>query len=231
MTTPAPGDDVYADLLSYLGGFAEYVCAPAREFAPLPEGLSFVEASAVPQAGVIAVSGILDRGGVRAGQRVLVNGAGGGAGTYAVQLAVRAGASVTAVDWSEPMLRSARRRAPGATFVQCEITAYVPNGEYDLVLLAFVLHEISREDRALALWVARSALAREGRLAVGDHAEPSDGYLPKAVFKFVHAFEPPSIAEWARESFEPEIERAGFEITRRGTFARGTARAVIARRS
>ncbi len=138
------------------------------------------------------------------------------------------GASVTAVDWSEPMLRGTRRRAPGATFVQSEITAYAPSPAYDLVLLAFVLHEVSPEDRALALEVARRALAPEGRAAVVDHAEPTDGYLPKAIFKFVHAFEPPALADWARGSFEPEIERAGFRITRRATLARGTARAVIA---
>jgi hypothetical protein len=57
----------------------------------------------------------------------------------------------------------------------------------------------------------------------------SDGYLPKAVFKFVHAFEPPAIADWARGSFEPEIGRAGFTISERATLARATARAVIAR--
>jgi ubiquinone/menaquinone biosynthesis C-methylase UbiE len=166
----------------------------------------------------------LDVAEVRRGERVLELGCGTGGLTRKL---LERGTSVTAVDWSEPMLRSARRRAPGARFVRSEITAYAPNAEYDLVLLAFVLHEVSLEDRALALGVARRALAKGGRVAVVDHAEPSDGYLPKAVFKFVRAFEPPALADWARGSFEPEIERAGFEITQRATLARGIARAVV----
>lgn len=135
---------------------------------------------------------------------------------------------MTAVDWSEPMLRIARQRAPGATFVQSEITAYAPRVEYDLVLLAFVLHELSHEERALALGVARRALVSGGRVVVVDHAAPSEGYLPKALFQLVHSFEPPSIVEWARSSFEPELERAGLGITQRATFARGMARGVVA---
>jgi ubiquinone/menaquinone biosynthesis C-methylase UbiE len=168
----------------------------------------------------------LDLAAVRPGERVLELGCGTGGIT---QKLLERGARVTAVDWSEPMLRSARRRAAGARFVQSEITAYAPDTEYDLVLCAFVLHEVSPEDRALALGVARRALAPGGRVAVVDHAEPSQGYVPRAVFKFVHAFEPPAIADWARGSFEPEIERAGFEIIRRAALARGTARAVIAK--
>jgi NADPH:quinone reductase-like Zn-dependent oxidoreductase len=95
-----PGDEVLADTLYHgLGGFAEYVAVP--EGAPMvrkPEGLSFEAAAAIPQAAVIALQGIRDRGRVQAGQRVLINGAGGGAGSFAVQLASSAGAEVTAVD-------------------------------------------------------------------------------------------------------------------------------------
>ncbi|MFC4615134.1 NAD(P)-dependent alcohol dehydrogenase [Cellulomonas algicola] len=132
VTTFAPGDDVYADLLDRLGCFAEHVCAPARSFAPLPDGMSFVEASAVPQAGVIAMRGIVDRGRVRAGQRVLVNGAGGGAGTYAVQLAVLAGAEVTAVDTAH---KADHLRSLGAVRVlDHRVDDWTRPGPYDLVL-------------------------------------------------------------------------------------------------
>lgn len=79
------------------GAFAEYACAPAHWVVPKPERLSFPEAAAVPMAAVTALRGIRTVGRVRAGQRVLVNGAGGGVGTFAVQLAAGLDAEVTGV--------------------------------------------------------------------------------------------------------------------------------------
>ena len=79
------------------GAFAEYACAAADKVVPKPEGLSFEQAAAVPVAATTALRGIRDVGQVQAGQRVLVNGAGGGVGTYAVQIAAAMDAEVTAV--------------------------------------------------------------------------------------------------------------------------------------
>jgi NADPH:quinone reductase-like Zn-dependent oxidoreductase len=79
------------------GAFAEYVAAPADLVVPKPVGLSFEEAAALPMAASTALRGVRDVGEVRAGQRVLVNGAGGGVGTFAVQLAASLGAEVTGV--------------------------------------------------------------------------------------------------------------------------------------
>ena len=90
-----PGDEVYGDILALLGGFAEYALAPEKALALKPEGLSFVEASTIPQAGPIAIQGTA---GIGPGQRVLINGGGGGSGSFAIQLAKRAGAHVTGVD-------------------------------------------------------------------------------------------------------------------------------------
>lgn len=104
------GDAVLADTFHHgLAGFAEYVSIPAD--APLvhkPESLTFEEAAAIPQASVIALQGIRDEGRVQAGHQVLINGAGGGAGTFAVQLAKSSGGEVTAVDRGSKldMLRS-----------------------------------------------------------------------------------------------------------------------------
>ncbi len=95
VTRFAPGDEVYGDNLALLGGFAEYVVVRERDLAAMPAGLTFVEASTIPQAGAIALQGTARVG---EGQRVLINGAGGGSGTFAVQLARRAGAHVTGVD-------------------------------------------------------------------------------------------------------------------------------------
>ena len=89
------GDQVYGDNLQLKGGFAEYAVAPEGALAHKPQELTFAQASAIPQAAAIALRGTA---GVAAGQRVLINGAGGGSGSFAIQLAKRAGAHVTGVD-------------------------------------------------------------------------------------------------------------------------------------
>jgi NADPH:quinone reductase-like Zn-dependent oxidoreductase len=91
----APGDEVYGDNLELKGGFAEYSVAKASALALKPAGLTFAQASTIPQAGPIALQGT---DGAAAGKRVLVNGGGGGSGSFAIQLAKRLGAHVTAVD-------------------------------------------------------------------------------------------------------------------------------------
>ena len=88
-----PGDDVYGEIR--MGGFAEYAVASESALAPKPEELAFVEASTIPQAGAIALQGTARAG---PGQRMLINGAGGGSGSFAIQLAKSAGAHVIGVD-------------------------------------------------------------------------------------------------------------------------------------
>ncbi|TIC87709.1 NAD(P)-dependent alcohol dehydrogenase [Nocardioides sp. GY 10113] len=95
VTDFAVGDEVYGDNLFLKGGFAEYAVAPVTALALRPDGLSAVDAATIPQSGAIALQGTAS---VTEGDRVLVNGAGGGSGTFAVQLAKRAGAHVTGVD-------------------------------------------------------------------------------------------------------------------------------------
>ena len=89
------GDEVYGDNLALMGGFADYAVASEASLAHKPDALTFAQASALPQAAAIATQGTAA---VRAGQRVLINGAGGGSGSFAIQLAKRAGAHVTGVD-------------------------------------------------------------------------------------------------------------------------------------
>ena len=93
-----PGDEVFGEIPGYHGGFAEYACASEKTLAKKPEGLTFEEAAAIPQGGALALQGILKQGKVQPGQHVLINGAGGSAGTFAVQLAKLHGAEVTGVD-------------------------------------------------------------------------------------------------------------------------------------
>lgn len=91
----APGDEVYAEVPR--GGFAEYVCVAEAECAHKPGNLSFAEAAAVPVSGVTAIQGLRDTAKVEPGDKVLINGASGGVGTFAVQVAKIMGAEVTGV--------------------------------------------------------------------------------------------------------------------------------------
>ena len=91
------GDEVFGDVGTRHGAFAEYAVARPEQLAPKPCSLSFEEAAAVPMSGLTALRALRDVAGVRPGQRVLITGAGGGIGTFAVQIAKAMGAEVTAV--------------------------------------------------------------------------------------------------------------------------------------
>ena len=93
-----PGEDVFGEMPTYRGGFAEYACLPEKALIRKPARMTFEEAAALPQGAVIALQGLRDKGQVQPGQSVLINGAGGSAGTFAVQLAKYYGAEVTGVD-------------------------------------------------------------------------------------------------------------------------------------
>jgi NADPH:quinone reductase-like Zn-dependent oxidoreductase len=97
------GDEVFGEMWLYHGGFAEYVCTRGTAWALKLPGLTFEQAAAIPQAGVIALQGIRTHGHAQPGQHVLINGAGGGAGSFAVQLAKLDGVEVTAVDNTEKL--------------------------------------------------------------------------------------------------------------------------------
>jgi NADPH:quinone reductase-like Zn-dependent oxidoreductase len=88
------GDEVFG---SCQGAFAEYACAPERKLAMKPDNVTFEEAASVPVAAITALQSLRDKGKIQAGQKVLINGASGGVGTFAVQIAGSFGADVTAV--------------------------------------------------------------------------------------------------------------------------------------
>src|SRR5215469_331210 len=94
----SPGDEVFGDIFETgLGGFAEYAKAQEEAWVLKPTNISFEEAAAVPVAALTALQGLRDKGQIRPGQKVLINGASGGVGTFAVQIAKALGAEVTAV--------------------------------------------------------------------------------------------------------------------------------------
>ncbi len=147
--TLSVGDEVYGDNLALKGGFAEYALAPVSALAIKPEALTFEQASTLPQAGAIATQGTRW---AAAGARVLINGAGGGSGAFAIQLAKRAGAHVTGVDNAS---KQEFMRAVGADeVVDYRRADYTRTGPYDLVL-DLVAHR--------SVFAYRRALARGGR--------------------------------------------------------------------
>ena len=143
-----PGDEVFGDILPRLGGFAEYVCARESALALKPAGMTIEEAAAIPQAAVIALQGIRDKGRVQPGQKVLINGAGGGAGTFAVQLAKLYGAEVTGVDNTGKL---DFMRSLGADHVIDHTREdFTKNGErYDLILDVVAHRSVFAYRRAL----------------------------------------------------------------------------------
>jgi len=145
-----PGDEVFGDLCqSGWGGFAEYVCARENALSLKPASMTFEEAAAVPQAGLLALQGLRKKRQIQPGQKVLINGAGGGVGTFAVQIAKSYGAEVTGVDSTRKlgMLRSI-----GADHV-IDYTQedFTKNGQrYDLILDVVTYRSIFDYKRALS---------------------------------------------------------------------------------
>jgi NADPH:quinone reductase-like Zn-dependent oxidoreductase len=149
VTLVQPGDDVFADILDSMGGFAEYVCVPESALVRIPAGVAYEEAASLPQAGAIALQGIREKGQVRPGQQVLINGAGGGSGMYAIQLAKLHGAEVTGVDNAEKL---EFMRTLGADHViDHRRQDYTRNGRaYDLILDVAAYRSAFAYKRALA---------------------------------------------------------------------------------
>jgi NADPH:quinone reductase-like Zn-dependent oxidoreductase len=144
-----PGDEVFGDLTKCgWGAFAEYVCAREEALAPKPANVTFEEAAAVPLGGITALQGLRAKGQIKLGQQVLIDGAGGGVGTFAVQLAKAFGAEVTAVcsTTNVDMIR-----AIGADHV-IDYTQedFTKNGQrYDLIFAVNGYHSLADYKRAL----------------------------------------------------------------------------------
>ena len=148
------GDEVYGDNLGLMGGFAEYAVAPEAALARKSPELTFAEASALPQAGAIALQGTARS---RPGLRVLINGAGGGAGSFAIQLASLSGAHVTGVDNAGKL--DFMRELGADEVVDYRSQDFTRLEPYDLVLDLVAYRSV---------FAYRRALARGGRyLCVG----------------------------------------------------------------
>jgi NADPH:quinone reductase-like Zn-dependent oxidoreductase len=170
VTAFRPGDRVFG---SHGGAFAEFVNAPEKMLARMPSGLSFEAAATLPVSGVTAIQAVRDAGEVRSGQSVLVIGAGGGVGSFAVQLAVAAGANVTAVCSSS---KASFVRELGAAevvdYTQTDVTAL--DRRWDVIL------DIAGNRRLSRL---RSILAPRGTLVLvgGENGGPVLGGMERVL--------------------------------------------------
>jgi len=144
------GDEVFADLYNFgFGAFAEYVCVPESALRVKPINMTFEQAATLPQAAVIALQGLRDKRMIQPGQKVLINGASGGVGTFAVQIAKSLGAEVTGVASTKKLELV---RSIGADHV-IDYTQedFTKNGHhYDLILDVAAHHSILDYKRALS---------------------------------------------------------------------------------
>ncbi len=170
------GDDVYGECVRGIqwkngGAFAEYASVLAKDLAPMPQRLTYVEAAAVPTSGLIALQTVRDEGHVEPGEKVLVNGAGGAVGTFAVQLAKAYGANVTAVDRAGKL--DVLRSIGADHVIDYAKTDFTTAGErYDLIIDIPGNHSLSAIRGALTstatyVFVGHDLYGRRGHPVIG----------------------------------------------------------------
>jgi NADPH:quinone reductase-like Zn-dependent oxidoreductase len=149
VTAFKPGDAVCGDISGHgRGGFAEYVAVPEAALAPMPAALGFAEAAALPLAGITALQALRDKAQVQAGERVAINGASGGVGTFAVQIAHALGAEVTAIA-SARKLHMLRELGAAHVIDYAREDFTERAGEYDVILGVNGYHPLGHYARAL----------------------------------------------------------------------------------
>ena len=145
-----PGDEVFGDISGCSwGGFAEYVCARENALAMKPASMTFEQAASIPQAAVMALQSLRDKGQTQPGQKVLINGAGGGVGTFAIQMAKSFGAEVTGVDSTRKL--DMMRSIGADQVIDYTQEDFTHNGQcYDLILDVVGSRSIFDYKRALS---------------------------------------------------------------------------------
>lgn len=128
------GDEIYCDLSECgFGGFAEYVCIPENILSKKPSSISYNGASALPHAGLLALQGLVEKGKVKSGHRILINGAGGGVGTLGIQILKSYEVKVTGIDSGEKLDKL--RPLGFNSVMDYKKTDFTDTGEkYDLIL-------------------------------------------------------------------------------------------------
>lgn len=144
-----PGDEVFGDLSGGgFGGFAEYVCTDEKYLAKKPSNLSFEETAALPMASITALQGLRDKGNIGEGQEVLINGASGGVGGFAIQIAKSFGATITAV-CSTQKVEQAQKQGADAVIDYKQQDFTTAKKQYDLIFDVVANHSIAALSRVL----------------------------------------------------------------------------------
>jgi len=145
-----PGDEVFGDISECgFGGFAEYVCVRENALALKPANMTFEEAAAIPHAAMLAVQGLIDKGEIQQGQKLLINGAGGGVGTFGVQIAKSFGVEATGVDSSGKL--DMLRETGFDHVIDYKQEDFTKNGQcYDLILDAKTSRSVFDYARSLS---------------------------------------------------------------------------------
>jgi NADPH:quinone reductase-like Zn-dependent oxidoreductase len=143
-----PGDEVFGVATGSVGGFAEYACANEKELALKPANLSFEQAAAVPVAAITALQALRHQGHLQPGQKVLINGASGGVGTFAVQIAKTLGAEVSAV--CSPQNLATARSIGADHLIDYTQEDFTKNGpRYDMIVAVNGYHSLQDYRHAL----------------------------------------------------------------------------------
>jgi ubiquinone/menaquinone biosynthesis C-methylase UbiE len=167
----------------------------------------------------------LDTIGLRPGSRVLELGC--GPGDFTAAMTAR-GAVVHGVDASPAMLRVARRRVPSASFEQADVLAFKPRQKYDVILMAFLLHELPPADVPGVVASVSAGLAPDGSVAILDHSLPS-GRSGRTWHALLRVIEPAHIDAWLAIDPAAMCRSAGLVPREERFLAGGRARLVTAR--
>jgi NADPH:quinone reductase-like Zn-dependent oxidoreductase len=213
-----PGDRVFSDLFGNpLGAFAEYTVAPESKFEPIADGMSFEDAAALPHSAVLALQGLRRRDGrtIRSGDKVLIVGASGNVGPFAVQIAKWLGAEVTGVASTGKLDLV---RSLGADHViDYTTTDWTASGErYDWIM---------DTDSHVPIWRARRALAKEGvYVTLGGTTWPILGALILGPLLSLRSDRWSGLLLWWKPFHTPDVDRL------KELFAQGAFRPRIDRR-
>ena len=218
VTQLKPGDEVFGDMfIGGQGSFAEYVCAPERAFQPMPAGMPFEEAATLPHSAILAIQGLRRRDGrtIKPGDRVLIDGASGNVGPFAVQIAKSMGAEVTGVASTQKLDMV---RALGADHVidYTEVDYTKAPERYDWIVDTDTHHSI---------WRVRRALRPNGVYVTlgGDTGDILGGMVVgPLVSRFSDRWS--GLMLWWKPMHRPDVE------TLKGLLAAGKVRPVIDRR-
>lgn len=150
VTTYQPGDAVYGDISNFgFGSFAEYISIDEKAVVPMPEGMSFEIATTIPHASLLAVQGLIDYGKIKKGEKILINGAGGGVGSFGLQIAKTYGCEVTGVDTGDKL--KTMKSIGFDHVIDYKMVDFTKNGEqYDLIIDAKTTRRPAAYLRALS---------------------------------------------------------------------------------